>query len=186
MYKIRNSKIPEVFCIEPKVSRDERVDFVELYKRSLFKELNLPHFVQDNVSSSVKGVLRGLHFQSEPFPQGKLVSSLKGKFFDVVVDIRPSTQTFCQSVNFILDGSRKNWIYIPPGFAHGFCTLSSEGIILYKNTEEFNSANYHGIRWNDPTLNIKWPVANPIISQKDSKLPLIKKLLSSDVELTDI
>ena len=170
MYKIHQSDILGVFLIEPSIKQDNRGNFVEIYKESLFEELNLPDFVQDNISLSKKGVIRGFHFQSEPFAQGKLISVVQGQIFDVIVDIRPSSPTFGQHVTFSLTSSKHHMVYIPPGFAHGFCTLSDNSIVLYKNTKEFNSKYYHGIKWNDPDINIKWPLKNPIISEKDLKL----------------
>ena len=121
-------------------------------------------------------VLRGLHFQKQPYAQAKLVTVLKGKILDVAVDIRPNSNTYKQYISVVLDDRNHNILYIPEGFAHGFLTLSEEAILFYKNTNEYSQKHDTGIIWNDPDINVKWPTSNPIISKKDSKLPKLKQI----------
>jgi dTDP-4-dehydrorhamnose 3,5-epimerase len=166
--------IPDIVLVEPKDFPDERGYFMESFKASDFKKANLPtHFVQDNFSFSKKGVIRGLHYQKNPKAQGKLVSVLKGGVWDVAVDIRRKSPTFLKWVTADLNDSNHAMLYIPPGFAHGFISLTEDVHLLYKCTNEYDLQADAGIRWNDPDIAISWPVSNPIVSKKDQDLPWI-------------
>jgi dTDP-4-dehydrorhamnose 3,5-epimerase len=164
-------KIPDLILIEPQILQDERGFFLEKYKQSDFEEIGVPLFKQDNYSSSKQGVIRGLHYQLPPYEQGKLVSVVKGKVWDVAVDIRKSSKFFGQWVGVELSEENNFSLYIPPGFAHGFSVLSEEVRFLYKCTSEYSQIHERGIRFDDPNLNIDWKVEEPIVSQKDFKWP---------------
>ncbi len=180
-FEFIKTEIPEVVLIKPKVFKDERGFFMETYKKSEFERAGIPiNFVQDNHSKSTKYVLRGLHFQKEPFGQGKLVRCIKGKIFDVAVDIRKNSPTFKKWVGFELTEENKLMLWIPRGFAHGFLTLSDEAEIIYKVSDnEYSPKSDAGIIWNDPEVNINWPIkGEPILSGKDRKALLLAELLS--------
>jgi dTDP-4-dehydrorhamnose 3,5-epimerase len=167
--------IPEVVLIEPTVFRDSRGFFMETYKYSDFARMDVKeYFVQDNYSKSSKGILRGLHFQKNPNAQGKLVQCLKGKIFDVAVDIRKGSPTFGQWVSTELDEENNLILYVPSGFAHGFVVLSEVANVIYKCTREYSPEGDRGIIWNDPDINIQWPVNDPVLSEKDKKHPALK------------
>jgi dTDP-4-dehydrorhamnose 3,5-epimerase len=171
-----HSTIQGLVEIFPSVFKDERGYFFESFSAPLFVAQGLPeHFAQDNQSFSVKGVLRGLHFQREPHAQGKLVRVITGKVMDVVVDIRPKSPTFGHTATFVLDSQLQNLLYIPEGFAHGFLALE-DSIFHYKCTRPYHKASEGGIIWNDPDLAIMWPQENPLVSVKDQELGLIRKL----------
>ena len=168
--KIIETKIPEVKVIEPNLFKDERGFFFESFNKTRFNEMcNCNYdFVQDNHSKSTKGVLRGLHFQEDPHAQGKLVRVIKGEIFDVAVDIRKSSNTFATWVGEFLSESNKKQLWIPPGFAHGFLTLSENAEVLYKTTDFYYKDLDRGILWSDPTIGIKWPfIENIFLSHKD-------------------
>lgn len=168
-------EIPGVVLVEPKIFPDDRGFFFESFKASDFEKANLPtHFVQDNFSFSKKNVIRGLHYQKDPRAQGKLVSVLKGGVWDVAVDIRNESPTFLKWVAAELNDRNHFMLYIPPGFAHGFIVLTENVHLLYKCTNEYDPEADTGIRWNDPTIGILWPVGNPVVSAKDAALPFIK------------
>jgi dTDP-4-dehydrorhamnose 3,5-epimerase len=172
-FTFKSLDIPDVILIEPKVFPDDRGFFCESFKASDFEKVNLPaHFVQDNFSFSKKGVIRGLHYQKAPKAQGKLVSVLKGGVWDVAVDIRRESPTFLKWVAVELNDRNHVMLYIPPGFAHGFISLTEDVHLLYKCTNEYDPQADAGIRWNDPDIAIPWPVGNPIVSEKDRNLPL--------------
>ncbi len=166
--------ITEVLKIEPKIFPDERGLFWENYKFSEF-QLNgvSTRFVQDNISVSKKGVLRGLHFQKEPKAQAKLVYVVRGKIWDVAADIREGSESYGQWVAQELSEENQLMLYIPEGFAHGFLALEDNTKVCYKTGDEYDPATESGIRYNDPTLNITWPLKDLIISAKDKELPLI-------------
>ena len=130
--------------------------------------------MQDNFSHSIRGVIRGLHFQRTPKAQAKLVTALKGEIFDVAVDIRKNSPTYGKWIGEILSESNHKLLYIPEGFAHGFCVLSEEADVLYKVSNEYSSDHEEGIIWSDPKLNIQWPITKPIVSDKDGELPLLE------------
>ena len=176
-FELIKQEIDEIVLIKPKVIEDNRGFFIETYKYSEFKKIGITErFVQDNHSKSVKGVLRGLHFQKHPKAQGKLVRCLKGELFDVAVDIRKGSSTYGKWVSSILSEENKEMVWIPKGFAHGFLAISSEVEIQYKTTEEYSAEKDLGIIWNDKNINIAWPINNPILSEKDSELPELKDI----------
>ena len=171
----RKLSIPEVIVIETQSFSDDRGFFLENFKMSSFVSNGInTKFVQDNFIHSVKGVLRGLHYQKKIKAQAKLVSALRGKIFDVAVDIRKNSPTFGQWVGEILSDQNHKSLYIPEGFAHGFCVLSEEADVFYKVNNEYSPENERGIIWNDPQINIKWPTDTPILHEKDSTLPLLQ------------
>jgi dTDP-4-dehydrorhamnose 3,5-epimerase len=170
-------EIPELVLITPKIFSDERGYFFENYKTSeYFLNGITKKFVQDNFSHSVKGVLRGLHYQKTPKAQAKLVTALRGEIFDVAVDLREHSPTFGKWAGEILSEINHKSLYIPEGFAHGFCVMSKEADILYKVSNEYSPEHEGGVLWNDSEINITWPVVNPILQEKDSKLPLLKNI----------
>jgi dTDP-4-dehydrorhamnose 3,5-epimerase len=174
--QVRHTTIEGLIELIPRVFEDERGHFFESYNKPLFTSLGLPmEFVQDNQSFSVKGVLRGLHMQTEPFAQGKLVRVITGQVLDVAVDLRIGSSTFGQYETFLLDASIANMAYIPEGFAHGFVALE-DSIFSYKCTNVYNKASETGIIWNDPDLNINWGVNNPIVSDKDQILKPLREI----------
>jgi len=178
-FEFIKTDIPEVILIKPKVFGDNRGFFMETYKKSDFEKAGINIvFVQDNHSKSVKGVLRGLHYQKEPFAQGKLVRCVKGKIFDVAVDIRKGSPTFGKWVGYELSEENKLMLWIPKGFAHGFLTLSDEAEVIYKVSGGEYSPEYDaGIIWNDADIGIKWPVKDineVLLSDKDKNLPDLK------------
>ena len=165
------SKISNVVLIEPKLFPDDRGYFFESFKESEFASNGITtKFVQDNFSHSVKGVLRGLHYQKNPKAQAKFVTALRGEIFDVAVDIRKNSPTYGQWVGEVLSQKNHKSLYIPEGFAHGFCVVSETADVLYKVNNEYSPEHGAGIKWNDSEINISWPTNTPIISQKDSKL----------------
>ena len=181
-FTFKKLSIPEVVLIEPKTFKDERGFFMESYKYSEFADFGIKDkFVQDNHSKSVKNVLRGLHFQTLPKAQAKLVRCVKGEIFDVVVDIRKESPTYSKWIGEILSEENKKELFIPIGFAHGFCVLSDEAEIIYKSSNEYSPENESAIAWNDPTINIAWPIKNPIVSEKDSKNSSLEKVKNNFV-----
>ena len=171
-FAFKRLEIPEVVLIEPKVFEDERGFFMETYRMPDFVAAGIKgNFVQDNHSCSAKGILRGLHYQNPPFAQGKLVRVVRGEIFDVVVDIRKGSPTWGKWVGVILSEEDKNIVYVPEAFAHGFCVLSEVAEVIYKTTNVYSAESEAGIIWNDADLNIKWPVKEPILSEKDKNLP---------------
>lgn len=179
--QIRETSIKGLVEITPRIFEDERGSFFESYNEEAFRKAGLPTgFVQDNQSFSIKGVLRGLHFQNAPYAQGKLVRVIVGRVMDVAVDIRPESPTFGQYELFELDAIRNNMVYIPEGFAHGFVALE-DSVFSYKCTNLYNKACESGIIWNDPELAIDWGLADPIVSDKDQQLPSFKSLFTKQV-----
>ena len=159
-----------LLIITPRLFHDHRGYFYESFNQQRYTDLGIPSFVQDNNSLSKKNVLRGLHYQ-KPNAQGKLVFVTRGKVLDVVVDIRQSSNTFGQWFSIELSDVNHTQLYIPPGFAHGFCTLADNTDFAYKCTEGYAPGTEHGIAYNDPALNIAWPVAEPVLSDKDKIYP---------------
>lgn len=168
--------VPEVVLFTPKVFGDARGFFYESFNARVFAEATglEPEFVQDNHSRSSKNVLRGLHYQLAPHAQGKLVRVVQGEVFDVAVDIRRSSPTFGKWVGAVLSAENHNQLWIPPGFAHGFVTLSETAEFLYKTTDFYSTQSERCIAWNDPEIGIEWPAdCTPLLSEKDQKgLPL--------------
>ena len=169
--------ISDVILAEPQIFSDDRGLFFESFKESDFFSSGIKNnFVQDNISHSLQGVIRGLHFQKLPKAQAKLVSDIKGEIFDVAVDIRKNSQTYGKWVGEILSEENHKLLYIPEGFAHGFCVISDDAYVHYKVSNEYSSEHELGIVWNDPQLNIKWPTIKSTISKKDTQLPLLENL----------
>ncbi len=164
-----------LWIIEPKVFEDERGLFMETYHQERFKAHGIADvFVQQNYSRSKRGVLRGLHYQREPFSQGKLIRVVRGEAFDVAVDLRPGSPTFGKWFGTNLSSENRKLIYIPPGFAHGFCALTDDVDFTYSCTNVYSAAHETGITWNDPDLAISWPITVPLVSSKDRQLPALK------------
>lgn len=158
--KILTSELPDILWVEPDIHRDDRGLFFELFNQARFQQAGLDlRFVQDNISHSIGGVLRGLHYQIDQ-PQGKLVAVLRGRIFDVAVDLRRRSKTFGRWAAADLNAGSHRMIWIPPGFAHGFYTLSDQATVLYKVTEYYAPGKERTLLWNDPQLAIDWPIGN--------------------------
>ena len=171
--KVIESDLPGCLVLEPQVFADERGFFYESFNHDKLAAHGLqPDFVQGNVSSSTRGVLRGLHYQW-PKPQGKLVSVLEGEVWDVAVDIRRGSPTFGRWTGVVLSGENKRHFWIPEGFAHGFLTLSERALFTYLCTATYDRTADAGIRWDDPALAIDWPASAPLLSDKDVRAPLL-------------
>ena len=169
--RVIETTLPEVLLLAPKVFGDQRGFFLETYHEVRYQQAGVAaRFVQDNHSRSRRGVLRGLHYQLQR-PQGKLVWVVRGQVFDVAVDIRRGSPTFGRWFSCLLDDQEHRQLYIPPGFAHGFCVLSAEADFMYKCTDYYHPESEQGIAWNDPDLGIDWPVLDVILSDKDSRYP---------------
>jgi len=174
-FTYKKLNLSDVMLVEAKSFPDDRGYFKEIFKESSFIENEInTRFVQDNFSHSIKGVLRGLHFQKNPKAQAKLVTVLRGEIFDVAVDVRKDSPTYRKWLGETLSGQNHKLLFIPEGFAHGYCVLSDEADIFYKVNQEYSPEHDSGFIWNDPEINIKWPIDKPIISEKDQKLPLFK------------
>lgn len=174
--KVERLSLPEVILVTPIVRGDARGAFHEAWQLARYRDAGLPdHWVQDNVSRSCRGVLRGLHFQ-HPRPQAKLVSVLAGEIFDVAVDIRRGSPTFGRSVSAVLSATTAQQLFVPAGFAHGFVVISDEAVVHYKCTEVYLPECERTIAWNDPGLAIGWPVVSPVLSAKDSEGRRLKEL----------
>ena len=174
-----DTSLPGVFLIRPKIFSDARGFFFESYHQKRFLDLGISaQFVQDNHSKSMKGVLRGLHYQLKS-PQAKLCRVIQGEVFDVAVDIRRSSTSFGKWVGVILSSENKEQIFIPKGFAHGFLVLSETAEFLYKCDEFYNPDDEKGVVWNDPIIGINWGVSEPILSAKDKAYPHLSKILPS-------
>lgn len=171
--RIEETGLPGVFLIQPVVFADDRGFFLESFNEKQFADHGLPtHFRQDNHSRSTKGVLRGLHHQQRR-PQGKLLTVISGLIFDVVVDIRRTSPTFTRWQGVTLSGEDPRYVWVPPGFAHGFCVLSDVADVVYKSTELYSADDEAGIMWNDPAIGIKWPIERPRLSAKDQRHPAL-------------
>ncbi len=174
--KLIDTPLAGLLIIEPKVFGDDRGFFLEIWSRQRYQEMGIKaDFVQDNLSFSRRGVLRGLHFQN-PKPQGKLVYVLQGEVFDVAVDIRQDSPTFGQWYGTVLSADNKRQFWVPPGFAHGFCVTSETALFAYKCTELYAPQHEQSIRWDDPTLAIDWPLISPQVSEKDRLAPLLSEI----------
>ena len=174
--KVIETKLPGVLIIEPKVFGDSRGFFKETFQAQRYREAGIEYdFVQDNHSRSQKGVLRGLHFQINK-PQGKLVSCSQGAVYDVAVDIDPTSATFGQYVGIELTEDNHRQFWVPPGYAHGFCVLTDTADFQYKCTDYYDPSDEGGLIWNDLDVAIEWPIDEPLLSDKDVKLPTLKEL----------
>ena len=172
--KITPTDLPGVLILEPKVFPDARGFFLETYNKEKYLAAGLNiDFVQDNLSFSSKGVLRGLHYQN-PHAQGKLVYVLQGEVWDVAVDIRRDSAQFGRWTAVTLSADNKKQFYIPPGFAHGFCVMSETALFTYKCTDTYHPECDAGVRWDDPDIGIAWPVTEPILSDKDKNQPYLR------------
>ncbi|NJE26456.1 dTDP-4-dehydrorhamnose 3,5-epimerase [Thermococcus sp. MV5] len=177
-FEFKRLEIPDVILIKPKVFEDERGFFMETYKKPDFEKAGIKgDFVQDNHSKSKYGVLRGLHFQREPYAQAKIVRCIRGVIYDVAVDLRKNSPNFGKYVGVILSEFNKYQLYIPRGFAHGFVVLSDVAEVAYKVDNVYAPDYESGLIWNDPDVNIQWPVDEPIVSPKDQKWPTLKELI---------
>jgi len=175
-FKFKTTDIPGLIYIEPDIINDPRGFFTELYKFPDFKEMGIKErFSQINHSKSSKDVLRGLHYQRDPKAQAKLITVISGEIFDVAVDIRQGSPRYGQWLGIKLDSNKKNMLYIPQGFAHGFCVLSESAEIIYAASDVYSPQHERGIRWNDPKLAVRWPVKQPILSSRDALLPTLDK-----------
>jgi len=178
---IPTDELPEVKIIEPDVFTDDRGYFFEIFQKERFLQYDIPPlFVQDNISFSRRGVLRGLHYQLA-HSQGKLVTVVHGEIFDVAVDIRKGSPSFGKWTSIILSSESRLQLYIPEGFAHGFCVLSESAHVLYKCTDYYAPLDERGIVWNDGTLDIPWPLKDPVLSPKDAALPELKAIPGNDL-----
>lgn len=173
---VTETKLAGVLVLEPRVFSDARGAFFESYRADAYATMGVDVvFVQDNVSVSRRGVLRGLHFQ-HPHGQAKLVYPVRGEIFDVAVDIRAGSPTFGRAAWTVLSEKNRRQLFIPAGFAHGFVVTSDEAIVAYKCSTYYDASCEHSLRWNDPSLRIPWPVSDPILSAKDAAAPLLSQL----------
>lgn len=171
-FRFEQTELPGVVIVEPKLFPDDRGFFMETYKKSDFAAAGIPvDFVQENHSKSVQGTLRGLHLQRPPRAQGKLVRAIEGEIFDVAVDIRPDSPTYKRWVGVRLSAENRRSVFVPPGYAHGFCVVSLEAQVVYKTTDEYAPELEWGVPWNDPALGIDWPITVPRLSARDSRWP---------------
>ena len=175
--KVSETELQGVLLIQPDVFGDERGFFLESFNKERYKQAGIEfNFVQDNLSKSKKGTIRGLHYQVGEMAQGKLCYVINGKVLDVAVDIRFGSPTFGKHITHILNSQNKNQIWIPPGFAHGFSVLSEEAIFAYKCTQVYSKEHERAILYNDPEIGIDWQVKNPIVSEKDLNGKLLKEI----------
>ena len=178
--KFIGTAIPGVMVIEPKIMEDGRGFFFENYRKEIFAQNGIKaEFVQDNHSRSARGVVRGLHYQIEPRSQAKLVRVIRGEAFDAVVDIRKGSPTFGRYFSVLLSEQNKKMVYVPAGFAHGFCALKDDTQFLYKTTDYYSPEHERGILWNDPAIGIEWPKPDVgyTVSDRDKKYPTLKESL---------
>ena len=174
---VLETNLPGVLVFEPKVFGDERGFLMETWRADRYEQAGLPVcFVQDNLSFSRRGVLRGLHFQN-PDQQGKLVYVLQGEAYDVAVDIRVGSPTFGEWTAITLSSENKRQLYVPEGFAHGFLVTSSTALFAYKCTAKYNAQAEASVLWNDPQIGIEWPVETPVLSEKDRAAPPLAQML---------
>lgn len=171
--KVTPTTLPGVLIIEPQVFGDQRGFFMEIYHQKRYSQAGLNHiFVQDNLSHSIKGTLRGLHYQLK-HPQAKLVQVIKGSIFDVSIDIRRGSPSFGRWTGVHLSDENKRQVFVPEGFAHGFCVLSETADVTYKCTNLYAPDDEGGLLWSDPALSIDWPIKHPLLSDKDSQYPCL-------------
>ncbi|MEJ7900657.1 MAG: dTDP-4-dehydrorhamnose 3,5-epimerase [Thermomicrobiales bacterium] len=182
---ILDTPLAGVIIIEPKIFGDARGFFVETWQAERYAEAGLPPFVQDNLSRSSQGVLRGLHYQ-EPDAQGKLVQVLEGEVFDVAVDIRIGSDTFGKWHGVTLSSENKRQFYVPAGFAHGFVVTSESALFAYKCTELYRLEHDHSLRWDDPDIGIDWPIHAPSLSAKDAAAPRLAEIARDELPTMDV
>jgi len=175
-FQFENLDVEGIVHIEPDICGDQRGFLAEIYKYPEFKKQGIEKsFVQVIYSKSTKGTLRGLHYQKDPMAQGKLVSVVEGEIFDVGVDLREGSPTYGKWVGLTLNAEKKNMLYIPEGFAHGFCILSETAQLIYYCTQVYSPEHERGIIWNDKELDIAWPIENPILSDRDKDFQLLNQ-----------
>ena len=173
-FEIQKLELPGVLLIQPKLWRDNRGFFVETFHQEALVAAGITHsFVQDNLSFSKKGVLRGMHFQKKPHAQAKLVRCVAGRILDVVADHNPDSPTFGKHVAVELSGERQDILYVPADYAHGLCVLSDEALVEYKVSDYYHPESASGVRYDSPAFNIAWPIADPILSKQDTELPIL-------------
>lgn len=180
--KIEQTKLEQVLLIKPTVYRDDRGEFLEVFRENLLREAGISvNFVQDNLSKSKKHTVRGLHYQLPPSSQVKLVMVPHGTIQDVAVDMRENSPTFGKHVSTELSSENRHMLFIPAGFAHGFAVLSDEATIYYKCNDYYNKELERGVRWDDPDLGIQWNISDPILSEKDNSLPEFGQINEKDL-----
>jgi dTDP-4-dehydrorhamnose 3,5-epimerase len=174
--KVEKAELPGVVLVQPEVFGDSRGFFCETWQQQRYEEAGIPGpFVQDNISLSARGVLRGLHFQ-HPNPQGKLVHVILGEIFDVAVDIRVGSPSFGRWVGAALSSENRRQMYVPEGFAHGFCVVSETALVAYKCTTLYSRPSEASLLWNDPEVGVRWPIDSPVLSPKDQNAATLKQL----------
>lgn len=174
--------LDKVWLITPRIFEDDRGHFLESFRKEIFKEKGVEYdFVQDNISTSTKGTVRGLHYQIDPHSQAKLVMAVYGEILDVAVDIRKDSPTFGKYFSAVLNDKNRNMMLVPSGFAHGFSVLSDTATVAYKCDQYYHKDSERGVRWNDPDLGIDWKTDSPILSEKDEKQPLLKEIQSNEL-----
>ena len=177
-FEFKNTEIEKVILLKPKIFEDHRGFFLEAYNKNEFKRAGIEgEFLQENHSKSIKGVIRGIHFQEGEHSQAKLLRCIRGEILDVAVDLRKDSPTFGKYVSRILSEKNKYLLYIPKGFGHGFASLSDNVEIIYKIDNFYCPSSEKGIIWNDPTININWPFNNPILSEKDKNWKTLKETI---------
>ena len=177
-FEFKKLEIPDLILVKPKIFGDDRGSFAETYKKEDFEDVGISgEFVQDNHSKSDYGVLRGLHFQREPYAQAKIVRCIRGVVYDVAVDLRKSSPTFGKYLGVILSEYNHYQLYVPRGYAHGFLVLSDTAEVVYKVDNAYSPECEGGLIWNDPNIGINWPVEDPVLSAKDKKNITFKELL---------
>ena len=176
MLKIETTPLPDLLVIEPQVYADDRGYFLETFQDRRYREKGVPgEFVQDNLAYSHKNVLRGLHFQIR-HPQAKLIQTLSGEIYDVAVDVRPGSKTFGRWHATRLSADNRRQLFVPAGFAHGYCVTSETATVMYKCTDYYHPEDEGGVLWSDPQIGIDWPVRHPVVSEKDARLPPLADL----------
>lgn len=180
--KFEKTSLDNVWLIKPRVFEDSRGHFLEAFREQIFRENGVEHhFVQDNISTSTKGTVRGLHYQIPPYSQAKMVMAVYGKILDVAVDMRKDSPTFGNHFAAELSDENRHMMLIPSGFAHGFSVLSDTATVFYKCDQYYHKDSERGVRWNDPELNIDWKTESPIISDKDQTQPLFSDVKEEDL-----
>lgn len=180
--KIESTTLKTVKLIKPTPFKDSRGEFVEVYREHVLREAGIDiEFVQDNISTSKKNTVRGLHYQLPPSSQVKLVMVACGEILDVAVDMRAQSPTFGQHFSTVLSAKNRHMLFVPTGFAHGFVVRSDEATVYYKCNDYYNKELERGVRWNDPKLNIEWGIEDPILSKKDIQLPLLDEIDEKDL-----
>ncbi|HPE63737.1 MAG TPA: dTDP-4-dehydrorhamnose 3,5-epimerase [Methanothrix sp.] len=176
-FEFKRLEIPETVLIQTKVFEDDRGFFLEIYKKDEMENFGIKgDFVQDNHSRSKRGVLRGLHFQKEPYAQAKLVRCIRGEIYDVVVDLRRNSQTFSRYLGLVLSEENRHQLYVPRGCAHGFLALSEVAEVVYKVDNVYSPKSEGGLIWNDPDVDVTWPIDDLIISERDRLWPTLKEM----------